>query len=388
MSWSAMERSRAEVVAPGTAESGSRTAFAAAYMLHPYLGFVRRWDPAVPGEHHGFVGDGRMFEKRSPATLRVGVFGGSVAAQMVDQAGGALAEELKRIPRFRGREVVLLPVALGGYKQPQQMLALAYLQSLGAQFDMVIELDGFNEIVWSGGNNAATGIFPYFPRSWQALALAGDAEHLTLMGEVSYLRTRRTVWARGFGWGLPRRSFFGGLLWRTGDAFYERRIQRRLQVLARAEGGTLSAQGKGPQRTYAGSGALLDDLADHWMRSSIAMRQLLEGTDTLYYHFLQPNQYDPGSKPMGEAERAATLSRQPDIAPWVPPGYDALRRRAPALRAGGVRFHDLTRVFASVPEPLYADRCCHLTPKGYALLARAIADEIARDDDDIAPRLR
>ena len=40
-------------------------------------------------------------------------------------------------------------LALFGYKQPQQLTTLAYLMSIGGQFDLVLNIDGFNEVAAS-----------------------------------------------------------------------------------------------------------------------------------------------------------------------------------------------------------------------------------------------
>ena len=39
----------------------------------------------------------------------------------------------------------------------------------------------------------------------------------------------------------------------------------------------------------------------------------------------------------------------------------------------GVRFADLTLVFADVQETVYADDCCHFNERGCELIARALA---------------
>jgi hypothetical protein len=41
-----------------------------------------------------------------------------------------------------------------------------------------------------------------------------------------------------------------------------------------------------------------------------------------------------------------------------------------------VRFHDLSRVFAEVEEPLYVDDCCHFNRQGNRLLADAVVAAI------------
>ena len=39
-------------------------------------------------------------------------------------------------------------------------------------------------------------------------------------------------------------------------------------------------------------------------------------------------------------------------------------------------FHDLTMIFADVGEPVYADNCCHLNPRGDQIMGRTIGQAI------------
>jgi hypothetical protein len=47
--------------------------------------------------------------------------------------------------------------------------------------------------------------------------------------------------------------------------------------------------------------------------------------------------------------------------------------------AAGVAFTDLTGVFAGTTEPLYVDNCCHLSPRGSEIMARALGARMAAD---------
>jgi len=42
-----------------------------------------------------------------------------------------------------------------GFKQPQQLQVLTYFLSVGQEFDMVVNIDGFNDVVWALNNNAS-----------------------------------------------------------------------------------------------------------------------------------------------------------------------------------------------------------------------------------------
>jgi hypothetical protein len=55
----------------------------------------------------------------------------------------------------------------------------------------------------------------------------------------------------------------------------------------------------------------------------------------------------------------------------------------------GIRFIDLSRVFADHPEPLYVDSCCHVDVRGNTIVADAMFETIRRDLQDARePRTR
>jgi hypothetical protein len=125
----------------------------AAEVLHPYLGFV--YTPERDNEYFratyamgisrwGFIDDKDAIQSRAPGRLVVGIFGGSVAWYLSKESADALIRGLKAAPAFHDKEIVIVRTALFGYKQPQQLLALTYLLSMGGTFDIVINLDGFN----------------------------------------------------------------------------------------------------------------------------------------------------------------------------------------------------------------------------------------------------
>ena len=93
---------------------------------------------------------------------------------------------------------------------------------------------------------------------------------------------------------------------------------------------------------------------------------------------LQPNPHVAGSKPWSSAERALDFDASP-YADTARRGHALLQEAGEALRAEGVRFHDLTMVFVDVSDPIYVDSCCHVNAEGSALLAEAMASAIDED---------
>jgi hypothetical protein len=363
-------------------------------VIHPYVGYVivppaeaLRGEPSLLSL--GFPAGGPFVRERDPDRLVVGVFGGSAAAYFAGAEGPRhVFERLQSLDVFRGRRLVVFTTAQGGFKQPQSLLTLAYLLSLGARFDVLILIDGFNEVVMAPVENVPLGAFPFFPRSWPLRV--GDPSLVTetqsLVGEIAYLARRRSARAEWLGHSPLRHSHTALLLWLVQDRTLSAQLTaRRMDLLSPRAEARLSYLASGPSWPGVGTDRLYGDLASLWREGSLQMRAICDAYGIRFYHFLQPNQYLAGSKPIGAEERAVAVRPGHPYAPAVARGYPLLREAGRELRAAGVRFHDLTQVFADVSEPLYVDDCCHLGPRGNQLLARAIASAILEDERDPAP---
>jgi hypothetical protein len=127
--------------------------------------------------------------------------------------------------------------------------------------------------------------------------------------------------------------------------------------------------------TFADDQSYYAYLARVWKNSSLQMKFLCETNGIAYDHFLQPNQYVEGSKPMTPRE-LRLIANPEQYGRAVVLGYPHLRQEGEELGKAGVRFHDLTMVFKDVGDPLYNDGCCHLNADGYRRIARAIGESI------------
>lgn len=360
------------------------------HVLHPYLGFVRDPDArrhvlnervvAVPVNELGFFGP-TPDANADPGTFRVALAGGSVAAELFLEAGDRLAHELEASGALDGRRVVLFSLALDGMKQPQQLMSVAYVLARGARFDLVVNLDGYNEVALPTAENVPFGVAPEFPRSWRAYASrvpSLDTVRIAgrLAAESERIERARTV--IGASW--LRHSRLALLVW---HALAQRHAvaRARLERLLRDElsgGARTNAEVRGPWTPPASEAALAAELAALWRRSSVQLWHLLRANGIAYAHFLQPSQYVKGSKSLTDRERRVALSPQDDLyRQGAERGYLRLRAEGEALRAEGVPFHDLTAIFAGQTGEIYRDHCCHLHAEGYARLAEEMARVLA-----------
>ena len=361
---------------------------AAELVLHPFMGFVydpeSRWmEPALKMgglqlSEHGFFVVPRPAGQGPEWT--VAVFGGSVAANFSIDGRKALGEALAASPTVRGRRVRVRSFALGGFKQPQMAQALTYLLSLGERFDAVVELDGFNDLAVSFSDHRATGKFPFYPRDWESLVRGTSSpDDLRRLARVAYLQDRRADQARLFSRRPLRWSVTAALVWKLLDRRLSQELAAAREATATRRAASATYRERGPVRQYASDEALLRELAVVWGRSSVQMHRLCSGAGIAYHHFLQPNQYVPGSKPMGGAEKALAYRADHPYRSAIERGYPFLQAEGREIARQGVPFTDLVPIFAGVDDPRYSDDCCHVNQAGNDALGRRIGTDLAAD---------
>lgn len=356
---------------------------------HPFFGFT--YDPedellrsrqgrgALSLNEHGFFELPPLPSPREGRPFDVALFGGSLAAYVCIDGREALDAALQAVPELRGRPLRLSCFALGGFRQPQTAAAFNYLTILGRSFDVVIVLDGFNDIVLPFNEHKFKGTFPAYPRDWDHLV--GGTPDLAAqrrIGRLAYLEAARAGLARRAGRWPWRCSVAAALAWRALDSQLARRIgaaqaelDRGAPVLER------SYAGSGPRVSFASDAARLEHLAGLWERSSLQMHRLARASGARCFHFLQPNQYVPASKPMSDTERGLAWRADHPYRFPVEQGYPLLQQAGLRLRAQRAHFEDLTRLFEQVAEPLYVDDCCHVSPAGSAAIGRAVGQGVA-----------
>lgn len=359
-------------------------------VAHPFVGAVldRTFMPGIRQKRGGndalefgfsLIEPG-LFHPPEPGVAVVALTGGSVTNLLANRSGNLLRAELARSLASRFRRIVLVNLALPGYKQPQQMMILAYLLTLGAHFDAVINLDGFNEVAMPPSLNARQGVFPFFPRTWFYHTKNFDPGMRTTIGELSYLRQRRAGLAQAFSSRTLRSSMTAGTFWTLLDRLLARQVASREVALQSWQSQSQSSfTVTGPHRTYRDEQALFADLVAVWGRSSLQMHRLCAENGIRYYHFLQPNQYVADSKPMGAAELSQAVNPAEAYRYYVAKGYPMLIAEGKRLAASGVRFADLTRVFSTVAAPVYVDTCCHFNELGDSLVNEAMVKVIVHD---------
>ena len=334
-----------------------------------------RIDPYLGYSHTSRFLD-QLARPRDPREFRILILGGSVAGNLFAKGRQHLIAALQDDPTIKGRRIAVLQQALGGYKQPQQLLTLTYLLAAGGAFDAVVNLDGFNDIVLPISDNLPKGVHPYFPRGWWQLSDVRDPQLRQRVAELSWLRSKRRQWAAGLLDSSVGYSVSMQLLWKVRDhrlavEISDRTIDLNEFAEQRAAGERAALERLG----FGGVDETRARLAEQWTRCSIEMQRLCAEHGIRYIHYLQPNQY-AGKKPMDAAEQAIAIEDDHMYAAPAREGYPYLRGQAEVLQAAGVRFRDLTDLYAEEPRPVYTDACCHLNELGCRLIAELAARDI------------
>jgi hypothetical protein len=339
-------------------------------VLHPYQGFQ------IEYERERIARDLQAYAAPENAErFEVLVMGGSVAADFGNWCTYVLRPGLEARPWMRGRPVEIQNWSCAGHKQPQHATGLVWLLSQGYRPDVVVLLDGFNELA-IGGQNAADGAYPGYPSWFEMRHVSGDASgtgalHFAADFEIER-REANAVHQRALRWGAYRSAILGELCLSA-----VRRHRVEAQRITGEHKDSLLARGNVPDALrgplWTGTEAQAEDeLVATWERCARAMHALCQVHGIEFVHLLQPSAYDPGSKALTVEEQKAL-----DEGPWhqrIRSGYPKLRAASERLRAAGVNSVDLTGMFAEQPETVYRDGC-HLVDLGNRLLnERALAE--------------
>lgn len=365
-------------------------------VVHPYMGWILNpqshaevevGDHPEPINAMGFADDGPTLRKRSPKHFLLGITGGSVAQQFSFRGAEALKRRLSQSIRFHDVNVEIVRLAFAGFKQPQQLMTLNYLLSLGGELDALVNIDGFNEVTLPACENQ-DDVFAAYPRMWNTLTLnLVDPRLSSESYRLLELRALRQESARAILDSPLRFSPTRQLLWQIRDAY----LNRKRAALARDLFEKQKSQGRpfaiaGPPQLYHGDEQMYQQLVDIWSNSSRQLNFLCRANRIGYVHVLQPNQYVPDTKKLGSQERAVAIRDEECYGPRVRAAYPLLIREGQKLRADGVDFHDLTRLFAAFADPIYVDVCCHYNQKGNDLLAEAVAEALLANLEHKEPR--
>ncbi|MFA5110440.1 MAG: hypothetical protein WC443_03450 [Desulfobaccales bacterium] len=344
-------------------------------IIHPYLGFNYDFkNEKQNNESYGFDTGVSPAIKREPGKLNVLLLGGSVTQSL----GKVLEASFCRVCRAPPNVVNL---GFAGYKQPQQVLALTYFLSIGAEYDLIINLDGYNDIVLPFTDNYSVGVNPFFPRNWNLrISRQPSKRILAVIGKVRYLRDLKQQDLKALTSSFFRGSAVFGLVKMQQFKRLNQDIDRTTDKMIKLQQEEAKRfEETGPVLEYHNIQAVYEAAAAVWERGSVLLDQLARENNMEYYHFLQPNQYVKGSKVLTQEERRLAYSEKPEMSRAAITGYPIIIKQGRKLQERKLNFFDATMVFVKEKETVYIDVCCHYNQRGKEILAAYMMDKIVQN---------
>lgn len=361
------------------------------FQLHPYFGYTfkpgsRPMADGPAANNYGFVsGYDYPFKRQNENQFIIGVFGGSLAHlfTLYEQEHKNLTHALQQLPDLHDKEMVFLNFGGLGYKQPQQAIILNYFLSIGQDFDLVINLDGFNEMAFSVVNNQR-GVEISLPCSQSALPLLdianSDLSSEQVESAVAILRDRAGL-TKSLAKAKESQLASSYVLAVMQIKYYAKMLRRELDEFI--DKGTINLRQEAQNRLTGTDNVNLppreEDVyqkaAEIWANSSISMQNILSQHNTPYFHFIEPNQYYATARKFTEEEKKIAIDPNGGFAQIISKGYPILLSKLAALRFARVQVFNGVNIFDNVPESVYADQCCHYNNAGNEVLSQYIAVE-------------
>jgi hypothetical protein len=375
-------------------------------IFHPYVGYVGRPEYSYSGRLKDLNSDAEVITNNSYGMVSIkdyeypykkkkndfviAVIGGSVAAGFTKKGGEEFLQKYLDGYGF-DKKIVVINLAKGGFKQPQQLFHLQYALLSGFEFDAVINIDGFNDIVFAA-HNIDTGINPVFPSGYHMRMLSKmrtgqkfDPDIVNLLSDYySYYENESSLLSL-----IQKPPFkYSIFLNLIGDQLTEHNLVRIRELeIKMLLGGQRSMTNEFRGPIYNWGNDKYEVSANIWKQSSEHLYAICKAYNLLYIHVLQPNQYVSGSKQLTADEKKVAYIPKHDWSVAAREGYSYLISKGRELSDKGLPFYDLTMVFNDVEESVYVDTCCHFGRNGHELVAQQIAKHMISEIDKQAVRI-
>lgn len=319
--------------------------------VHPFYG-------QVAGKAAGFESDISVEKNFSAvskmpldpdAQIKVLVLGGSVAAHLSRKPLSNVPDNLlagRLNSTFRTDRFVVYNAAFGGGKQPQQYFKLLYLDFLGFRPDVIINLDGFNEIALPLVENYEHRLNAIYPRSFDELVFSSayDGSCFNTNNFLLSFNSRLPA-VEAFKWAFIKYCHEASVQGSSdnvlnNDLFNKEKDKYLKSAVAVWENGS-------------------NKISDFAVRNSIT-----------YLHFIQPNQHLEGSKPLTDFEG--------QISSKYLPYKGAIKKhyRKLVLKNLDTEFKfDYRYLFVDELKEIYSDDCCHLNMLGMEMMVETMISD-------------
>lgn len=363
--------------------------------LHPFFGYVLKQgafskeDLGLKVNSQGFFSlYDYPFIKTDENQFVIGVFGGSVANNFVidEYVSKRFSEKLNKAPEFSNKKIVVLNFANGGYKQPQQLLILSYFLALGQKFDLVVNIDGFNEVALSNLNNKAQ-VDMGMPSVQHIQPLTGLANN-SLSPEVMSSIVKISETKKQLRGAINKLDNCNLALCYTLTSLHVKQLvnsyQKQIITYDQNVKQSNTTDNKNNIVYIPKNKSVLDDasafekMAAVWAESSLMMKQLLAKRKVKYFHFIQPNQYYPTKRVFTEEEKQLYLSPDSPYSEAIKKGYPLLLSKVELFQKVKLNIFSAVNILDDTKETVYKDACCHYNQIGDEILATYISNSIVQ----------
>lgn len=241
---------------------------------------------------------------------------------------------------------VVLNAAIGGGKQPQQLFKLYYLDLINFEFDIIINLDGFNELALPLSENYQINDHLIYPRNFSRLVATFNS-NFDCVNDINK-RTKRFLL-------FPILELY--------DLYKIRNCHFSLEGENKNTGTRFSDMTNFKKRELEKS---FKHVKKIWEKSSEKINDFSKLKKILYIHVIQPNQYLKDSKKLTNKElELLNYSKYGDL---ISQYYHSFNFENINIKNN----LDLKYIFKNNNNEIYRDYCCHLNNYGMHLISKEI----------------
>ena len=247
---------------------------------------------------------------------------------------------------FSTDKFIVFNAAIGGGKQPQQLFKLYYLDLIDFKFDIIINLDGFNELALPLSENYQINDHLIYPRNFSRLVSTFNS-NFDCVNDINK-RTKRFLL-------FPILELY--------DLYKIRNCHFSLEGENKNTGTRFSNMTNFKKRDLEKS---FEHVKEVWENSSEKINDFSKLKNIFYIHVIQPNQYLKDSKKLTNKEiELLNYSKYGDIISkfYYSFNFENLKIKNKL---------DLKYIFKYNNKEIYRDYCCHLNNYGMHLISKEI----------------
>ena len=247
---------------------------------------------------------------------------------------------------FSTDKFIVFNAAIGGGKQPQQLFKLYYLDLIDFKFDIIINLDGFNELALPLSENYQINDHLIYPRNFSRLVSTFNS-NFDCVNDINK-RTKRFLL-------FPILELY--------DLYKIRNCHFSLEGENKNTGTRFSNMTNFKKRDLEKS---FEHVKEVWENSSEKINDFSKLKNIFYIHVIQPNQYLKDSKKLTNKEiELLNYSKYGDI---ISKFYYSFNFENLNIK----NKLDLKYIFKYNNNEIYRDYCCHLNNYGMHLISKEI----------------